>query len=87
MLLKVCVIFSLFPLILQVFIEDLKEEFVKDFIFPAVQANAIYEDRYLLGTCENYIENIFFLLRSNKNNDKLYKTFSSPRMFKDFFYC
>ena len=37
------------------FIEDLKEEFVKDFIFPAVQANAIYEDRYLLGTCEGYM--------------------------------
>ena len=34
----------------QVFIEDLKEEFVKDFIFPAVKANAIYEDRYLMGT-------------------------------------
>lgn len=42
-------------LLSQVFIEDLKEEFVKDFIFPAVQANAIYEDRYLLGTCENYM--------------------------------
>ncbi|XP_031573087.1 argininosuccinate synthase-like [Actinia tenebrosa] len=34
----------------KVFIEDLKEEFVKDFIFPAIQANAIYEDRYLMGT-------------------------------------
>ena len=34
----------------QVFIEDLRAEFVEDFIFPAVQANAIYEDRYLLGT-------------------------------------
>ncbi|XP_015753159.1 PREDICTED: argininosuccinate synthase-like, partial [Acropora digitifera] len=34
----------------KVFIEDLKEEFVKDFIFPAVKANAIYEDRYLMGT-------------------------------------
>ncbi|XP_020906650.1 argininosuccinate synthase [Exaiptasia diaphana] len=34
----------------KVYIEDLKEEFVKDFIFPAIQANAIYEDRYLLGT-------------------------------------
>ena len=36
----------------KVYIEDLKEEFVKEFIFPAVQANAIYEDRYLMGTCE-----------------------------------
>ncbi|KAE8284992.1 Argininosuccinate synthase [Larimichthys crocea] len=33
-----------------VFIEDLRAEFVADFIWPAVQANAIYEDRYLLGT-------------------------------------
>lgn len=34
----------------KVFVEDLKREFVTDFIFPAVQANAIYENRYLLGT-------------------------------------
>jgi argininosuccinate synthase len=33
-----------------VFIEDLKKEFVTDYIFPAIQANAIYENRYLLGT-------------------------------------
>lgn len=32
------------------YIEDLKEEFVKEFIYPAIQANAIYEDRYLMGT-------------------------------------
>ena len=34
----------------KVYIEDLKEEFVADFIFPALKANAIYEGRYLLGT-------------------------------------
>ncbi|XP_077943887.1 argininosuccinate synthase isoform X2 [Gasterosteus aculeatus] len=34
----------------KVFIEDLRSEFVEDFIWPAVQANAVYEDRYLLGT-------------------------------------
>uniref|UniRef100_A0A672ZLW4 Argininosuccinate synthase n=1 Tax=Sphaeramia orbicularis TaxID=375764 RepID=A0A672ZLW4_9TELE len=34
----------------KVFIDDLRAEFVTDFIWPAVQANAIYEDRYLLGT-------------------------------------
>ena len=34
----------------QVYIEELKEEFDKEFIFPAVKANAIYEDRYLMGT-------------------------------------
>lgn len=32
------------------YIEDLTEEFVTDYIFPAIRANAIYEDRYLLGT-------------------------------------
>ncbi|MBU0532421.1 argininosuccinate synthase [Candidatus Micrarchaeota archaeon] len=34
----------------KVYIEDLKKEFVTDFIFPAIGANAIYEGRYLLGT-------------------------------------
>ncbi|XP_061657932.1 argininosuccinate synthase [Syngnathoides biaculeatus] len=34
----------------KVFVEDLRTEFVEDFILPAVQANAVYEDRYLLGT-------------------------------------
>ncbi len=32
------------------YIEDLTEEFVTEYIFPAIRANAIYEDRYLLGT-------------------------------------
>lgn len=36
--------------VVQVFIEDLRAEFVEHFIWPAVQANAVYEDRYLLGT-------------------------------------
>ncbi|HAA01863.1 MAG TPA: argininosuccinate synthase, partial [Syntrophobacteraceae bacterium] len=31
-------------------IEDLRETFVKDFVFPAFRANAIYEGQYLLGT-------------------------------------
>jgi len=34
----------------KVYIEDLKEEFVKDFIFPMLRANAFYENNYLLGT-------------------------------------
>lgn len=34
----------------KVYIEDLKEEFVTDYIFPAIKANALYEGRYLLGT-------------------------------------
>jgi len=34
----------------KVYIQDLREEFVTDFIFPAIRGNAIYEGRYLLGT-------------------------------------
>ncbi len=34
----------------EVIIEDLKEEFVRDFVWPALRANAIYESGYLLGT-------------------------------------
>jgi len=34
----------------KVYIEDLKKEFVTDFIFPTIKANAAYENRYLLGT-------------------------------------
>ena len=34
----------------RVYLEDLKKEFVTDFIFPAVKANAVYEGKYLLGT-------------------------------------
>ncbi len=34
----------------KVIVTDLKKEFVTDYIFPAIRANAIYESRYLLGT-------------------------------------
>ncbi len=33
-----------------VYIDDLKETFVKDYVFPAFRANALYESQYLLGT-------------------------------------
>ena len=33
-----------------VYVEDLKEEFVTDYIFPTIKSQAIYEGRYLLGT-------------------------------------
>ena len=33
-----------------VYLEDVREEFVRDFVFPAMKANAIYEGSYLLGT-------------------------------------
>ena len=65
-----------FQFVPQVFIEDLREEFVKEFIFPAVQANAIYEDRYLMGTGRCYID---FLLgvEFNKNLQKITFTTST----------
>ena len=34
----------------KVYVEDLKEEFITDYIFPAIKSQAIYEGRYLLGT-------------------------------------
>ena len=34
----------------KVYVEDLREEFVKDYIFPMLRANAVYEGSYLLGT-------------------------------------
>ena len=34
----------------QIYIEDLREEFVRDFVFPMFRANALYEGVYLLGT-------------------------------------
>jgi argininosuccinate synthase len=34
----------------QIYIDDLREEFVRDFVFPMFRANALYEGQYLLGT-------------------------------------
>jgi argininosuccinate synthase len=34
----------------EIFVEDLREEFVRDFVFPMMRANALYEGVYLLGT-------------------------------------
>jgi argininosuccinate synthase len=34
----------------QIYVEDLREEFVRDFVFPMFRANAVYEGEYLLGT-------------------------------------
>ena len=33
-----------------IFVEDLREEFVRDYVFPMFRANAVYEGEYLLGT-------------------------------------
>ena len=34
----------------EIYIEDLREEFVRDFVFPMFRANTVYEGQYLLGT-------------------------------------
>ena len=34
----------------EIYIEDLREEFVRDFVFPMFRANTLYEGEYLLGT-------------------------------------
>ena len=34
----------------QIYIDDLREEFVRDYVFPMFRANAVYEGTYLLGT-------------------------------------
>ncbi|MCY4543177.1 MAG: argininosuccinate synthase, partial [Rhodobacteraceae bacterium] len=34
----------------EVYVEDLREEFVSDFVFPMFRANTVYEGKYLLGT-------------------------------------
>ena len=34
----------------EIFVEDVREEFVRDFVFPMFRANALYEGQYLLGT-------------------------------------
>ena len=34
----------------EIYIDDLREEFVRDFVFPMFRANAVYEGTYLLGT-------------------------------------
>ena len=34
----------------KIYIDDLREEFTRDFVFPLLRANAVYEGRYLLGT-------------------------------------
>jgi argininosuccinate synthase len=34
----------------KVIVEDLRQEFLTDYVFPAIQAGAVYEHKYLLGT-------------------------------------
>ena len=48
----------------KLYIEDLKEEFIQDYIYPTVQADAIYEGKYLLGTSLHVPSSQRELLRS-----------------------
>src|SRR5947209_12194164 len=53
-------------------IEDLREEFARDFIFPMFQAGAIYENQYFLGTsiARPLIENqLFYIVRPQTEED------------------
>ena len=34
----------------EIYIDDIREEFVRDYVFPMFRANAVYEGEYLLGT-------------------------------------
>ena len=34
----------------KIYIEDVRDEFIRDYIYPMVKADAVYEDKYLLGT-------------------------------------
>src|SRR5439155_16960594 len=34
----------------EIHVEDVREEFVRDYVFPAMRANAVYEGTYLMGT-------------------------------------
>src|SRR5919205_932815 len=34
----------------EIYVEDLREDFVRDFVYPMFRANAVYEGEYLLGT-------------------------------------
>ena len=36
----------------EIYIEDLREEFARDFVFPMFRANAVYEGEYMLGTSD-----------------------------------
>ena len=68
----------------EIFIEDLKEEFVKDYVFPMFRANALYEGTYLLGT------SIARPLISKKQIEIAHLVHMSTRTkisFCDFLYC
>ena len=53
----------------KIYIEDLQEEFVYDFIFPTLKSGAIYERKYLLGTsiARPVIANVWWKLRKRRS--------------------
>lgn len=56
----------------QVIIEDLREEFVRDYVWPAIQAGLLYESRYLLGTSLARPCISVGLIKAAKKNNALY---------------
>lgn len=59
----------------QLVVRDLKEEFVRDYIFPCLRAGAIYERKYLLGTsmARPVIAKVVYLTQANSDfNDVLF---------------
>lgn len=59
----------------QLVVRDLKEEFVRDYIFPCLRAGAIYERKYLLGTsmARPVIAKVVYLTQANSDfNDMLF---------------
>ena len=43
----------------KIYIEDLTKEFVYDYIFPTLQAGAVYEGKYLLGRCRCNLSRLY----------------------------
>ena len=64
-----------------IFIEDLREEFVRDFVFPMFRANTVYEGQYLLGT------SIARPLIANPNLPEILKKADGPAPGKECTYC
>ena len=65
-----------------VFIEDLREEFVQDFIFPMFRANTVYEGLYLLGTAiaRPLISKRLVEIASQSGADAIYGQVPTPHL-------
>ena len=58
----------------KLYIEDLKEEFIQEYVYPTVQAGAVYENKYLLGTSfarPIIAKRIVEIAKADKGNDQV----------------